>query len=51
MKMAGRFGSFRFEYNGTSYSECRFDSDTGPATGGSGPHNLTFPIKVLRAHS
>jgi hypothetical protein len=50
MKMQGRLGTFRFEHNGTIYGDCRFDSDTGPATGGSGPHNLTFPIKVLGAH-
>jgi hypothetical protein len=49
MKMRGRFGSFRFEYAGTAYAECRFDSDTGPAVhGGSGPHDVTVPIKILQ---
>jgi hypothetical protein len=48
-KMAGRSGSFRFEYGDTSYSECHFESDTRPATSGTAPHDLTFPITALRA--
>jgi hypothetical protein len=49
MKMQGRFGTFRFEYTDSAYTECRFDTDTGPAIGdiGPGPYNLTLPIKIL----
>ncbi len=50
MQMRGRFGAFRFECGNAIFPMCRFDSDTGPSmASGSGPHNLTFPIKVLHA--
>jgi hypothetical protein len=49
-RMGGRFHAFRFEYDGFSYPECRFESDRGPGlTTASGPHSRTIPICILRS--
>jgi hypothetical protein len=50
MAMQGRFRAFRFEYGGLKYPECRFESDTGPATTTApGPYSRTIPIRILRS--
>ena len=49
IRMQGRYGAFRFQFEGTELPECRFEEDTGQETRGNiGPHNLGVLIKILR---